>query len=643
MSRPDRLSKQLVDSSLELMRRKPWDVLPPDAFFLIAVPTEEHPLAAVVTGRDGIELGLTLSRGEDGLARALRTIFTDGPGGHSPPEVRERWDHIGLGIETLGGIPPAFRGFLDRAGFRGRREILAPLIYSKRSEEDVRPPTRQEMRTILWCLGGVFAAMDGDLLEPSPIARGQSLVLIDVTGSLGRPDVQVRSVAWEKALGSVDRLTDIQIPGDVGPLTHDELDGLPIENPSTLEEWKLAERHFIACMASNLASSGVVDSTRAMRRYFGDDEIGEAVLDDLDRLSSYSAYIEWLAADYRPTRRSKTWLEKFSRARSTPPVQRVIAQARCEAEHSIYRIDETDPGTSMVVEDVYSGRRLTVYDKLLSTAPLAGLFLPLRLMVLGEWTFPVLAGPPFKALQIDEAMRRLDDLGLPPTATDLRPYAELLGRLWAWYLYRSSRVHELQNTDGDPLLWHTASYKVAEPGALVGALEGRDDVVCDEPGSGWTWLRGGDSPVRLGETICLCQLKLLGDELIVEANSARRMALASEWVDSLPGVTFLAESTKEIAGMGDARPLDDRLPRPAEEPMPAELIAEVRRLLDERHRAWLDLSIPMLGGQTPRQACADPAGRQLVERLIRTMPATGSSGGKIEPPRQELLDELGIG
>ena len=31
MSRPDRLATQLVDASCEFLRRKPWDVLTPDA------------------------------------------------------------------------------------------------------------------------------------------------------------------------------------------------------------------------------------------------------------------------------------------------------------------------------------------------------------------------------------------------------------------------------------------------------------------------------------------------------------------------------------------------------------------------------------------------------------------------------------
>ena len=73
--------------------------------------------------------------------------------------------------------------------------------------------------------------------------------------------------------------------------------------------------------------------------------------------------------------------------------------------------------------------------------------------------------------------------------------------------------------------------------------------------------------------------------------------------------------------------------------MPPELVAEVRRLMDKQHRSWLDQSIHALGGQTPRQACADPAGRQMVERLIRTMPASRHPGGEIQPRRQELLDE----
>jgi hypothetical protein len=90
------------------------------------------------------------------------------------------------------------------------------------------------------------------------------------------------------------------------------------------------------------------------------------------------------------------------------------------------------------------------------------------------------------------------------------------------------------------------------------------------------------------------------------------------------------------------RPLDDKLKgKPESPPTP-----EIRKLVEEAvlksSLAWLDQQIPLLGGLTPRQACATEAGRRRVERMIRTMPAVMSSGGDIVPPRERLLRELGL-
>lgn len=44
--------------------------------------------------------------------------------------------------------------------------------------------------------------------------------------------------------------------------------------------------------------------------------------------------------------------------------------------------------------------------------------------------------------------------------------------------------------------------------------------------------------------------------------------------------------------------------------------AMMRTFIADRERAWCDEEIPALGGLTPRQAAADPAGRESLERLL---------------------------
>ncbi|RKY22084.1 MAG: hypothetical protein DRQ55_02210 [Planctomycetota bacterium] len=645
MTRTDRLAVQLVHACRELLRRKPWDVFPDEACFQMAVPTGEHPLSIVIRGLDGVDMGLTVSRGADGLARGLRAVFTPEVAElqqDEVPECLDRWDHLDLNMVPFGNIPARLRGVLERGGFRGRRETLAPMIYSKHPGQPAGPPSRHDLRALQWCLVGMFAGMDAGVLKPAAILRGQPIERLEVTGSLSQPEVRARTVPWGEALGGTDLLNDITLPGDYADLTPEQQRAVPVEYPQTLAEWKLADKHFTACMRTELTGDSGLLSPRAFRRYFGDDQTGVDVMRELANLCPEAALTEWLAADYRATKRSKTWLEKLLQRKRAPAVQRAIAQARCDAESSIYRVEATNPGSSILVEDLLSGERVSAHDTLLSGSLKVGMFLPLRLMKLGEWVFPLLSGPGLSAYQIDQAMYELERCGLPPSATSLRPHADLSGRLWGWCLRQRGQLPEVRNTDADPLVWQKVSYQVASPDALVAALGQRSDVECTSEGSEWTWVRRGQRPGRLEDSVSLCHFELLGDELLLEANSVRRLASARAWVDALPGVSFLTQSSRSMDELRAERSLDDRLPKSPEPPMPPEVLEELGRILREKQLAWLDEPVPMLGGFTPRQACADAAGRRRVERLIRSMPATITPGGQIEPPRQELLEALGL-
>jgi len=144
----------------------------------------------------------------------------------------------------------------------------------------------------------------------------------------------------------------------------------------------------------------------------------------------------------------------------------------------------------------------------------------------------------------------------------------------------------------------------------------------------------------IGDNTTLARLQIIDTRLIVEANSAARFASARKWIEALSGVEFERVTTQEIRP-GALRPLDDRLPGQEKEPSP-EVIEHVREFLLESYRSWLDQPIPMLNGQSPRQACKTPGGRRRVAAMIRTMPAATGPGGAVEPPREELLRELGI-
>ena len=51
----------------------------------------------------------------------------------------------------------------------------------------------------------------------------------------------------------------------------------------------------------------------------------------------------------------------------------------------------------------------------------------------------------------------------------------------------------------------------------------------------------------------------------------------------------------------------------------------LRTFIAEREQIWCDEEIPALGGLTPRQAAADPVGREALDRLL------GEYGSHVDP------------
>jgi len=748
MARPDRLAKNLVDASLELHRRRSWTKVPADAPFLIRVPTEEEPLAGVLIGQDGEELGLMVVKGPDAIGQLRRTFLA----GEPSRERSDRCDFLSVSFERLGRIPADLRKTLDAAGFQARREGIAPFLFAKPAHRHLRGLNRGEMRTLNWCLAGVLGAEDQGELRPAPLVRGRKLLQLEVGGTPRAPEVKARRVSWsadEVAAGAAPALlpADLRelprtdgrwiagltlVPGqiegdertlyavlilDEGPdqilaaevvaggepaeavsvligslrqhgapreivFTSEALmesaapglatlgvassldreeplwsqaaarliaslpermsgstpaERLALAEPRTLEDWKLAELQFTQVLVGDLLDRELLTS-RAAKRYFGSEEDAVELQRELEHVGVIPAFIEWVAADYRPTRRSRTYVEKRLARKGLEPAERALLEARRDAKLSYYRVDSCEPGASLEVEDLLTGRRFTVQDRALSAVPLEGLHLPLRLLQVGDWYFPAIAGPPVSAFHIDRVLARLEDLGMTLAPDALRAEAHLLGRTWAWFLEQKAGSVELRNTDDDPLELHTAEFHAADPAALVSALEARDDVIVDEPGAEWTHVREG-GPGGVGDTTTLCRLELFDDSLLVEVNSERRLERARAWIEKLPGVRFVS-ARRTDSEAEEARPMDDRLPGPPPGPLPPELIAELSGHMEEHAMRWLDEPVPALGELTPRAACATEEGRRRVARLVRTMPSMQVPGGEIPAPRERILREL---
>lgn len=663
----DLLSRTVVQRTMELHRRRVWETVGSDSPFLITYPGELHPLGAVLLGESEGEPGLMLLRGPAAFPCLLRLNALDDRDGFV-----ERGDLVSATVTPLADVPAPFRVVLQHAGHHARRDSLVPSLAVRRPGAAWRAPKRSELELMAWALGAVLAAHESGTLRSFPAdARDRRVLLLEATGALRAPDVVTRLVPWPAGANTPDviaALTDAPLPSgrDEDSLDPDEIirdefaatvaavfshppapHTLPPQTSDSpaaaLAGWKHAERQLIEFLMLDLDADAVANS-RAVKRYFEHPELAAMVLLELSHWSPMQAYLDWLLCDYRPTHRSATRVEKLLRRKSLPDDQRALLEALRDSEVSLYRVEGVDPGATIEVQDVLSGRRHTLHDKLLSESLPPGLVLPLRLLRLVRFTLPHVAGPPLMPLQVDRALLILENPGADLESPEaLRAQAQLLGRLWLDALGEPEAAPQLQNTDGEALRWHTASFHVDDPALLQRLLAARDDVEWDTRRLEGVWLRPGPPAPGFGENTVLAHLELLGDRLVAELNSAPRLQRARAWIESLPGVHF-EHATERDDGPG-ARPLDDRLPAAGSGDEPAlsgPLLDEIKRMHKSACLAWLDEQVPALGGLTPREACATTDGRGQVARMIRTMPPATMPGGTLEPPRDELLRELGL-
>lgn len=630
MSRPDALSRALVDAAFELHRRRLWQSTESDAVFLVRIPDEPHPLAATIIGHSGTDYGMVIAAGAGAWPHMLSFVTE---AGHRLTDSAQA-TILAITMERPAELPPPFRALLDDAGFSSR-EGLAPCAMAVVGNRPPQPLHRSQLRTLLTVIRAVLASHDAGEFRPTLADFSVRRVLeLTVSGSGRDLTVRAASVPWPG--GAPTSVHDIDAATETQPAP---LESVLVSAPRSLEEWKAADRAFTGFLTE---STSLTDARakRALTRYFGSQQKTSSVLSELASYQPLIAFLEWFVADYRPTKRSKTALESLLASQTLEPWQRQLIDARRNARLSVFRVEETEPGSHFVVEDVLDGSRHTVHDRALSGALNEGLYIPLRLATVDRWTFPLLGGPPLSALMINRALLQLELLGVDLTPSGMRDAAHLVGRLWPCMLELRDVRPRIGNTDGETLEPQTATFKVGDVEGLRREIAKREDIEFEEAEGLWVWLRQNDPKKGLGDVTLLGRLSLLDDQLVVEVNSAERLRRIRAWLHGIPGVRF--QSSTSRAWDSEDRPLDDRLKgKPAPPPTP-----EVRKVMEgsilTSNMAWLDQPIPLLNGLTPRQACATEGGRRRVARLIRTMPAVLASGGNIEPPRQRLLRELGL-
>ena len=413
-------------------------------------------------------------------------------------------------------------------------------------------------------------------------------------------------------------------------------------SPDDLASWKQVDIEVSRLSADSDWFRKFLCAPQAVRRYFGHEDL-KGALKRHEQQGVLPAYASWGILDYRPTATSRTRAEiMLDQGRSE--AEAILLRARMNAVPGIYRIASSDPHAGILaLEGVLQGGSFNVHDKLLSSCVEQNLFLVCRIFRAGNFWLCEMAGPPLGAMQVYEAIEFLRRSGMEFTADGQRGGSHMFGWLWKWseHWAAASQHRRICNMDGDELLWHTASFSMAQPEQTRQELARRHDI---EPGddASYRWVaKTGLAAKKMGGPVSLGELEFVGDELVLTVNSARRLAAARKWIEAMPGVAFGAVTTRAFNEPEAQRPLDERIEKPESVPMTSEMRSAMESYMLKQYATWLDTPVPVLGGKTPREKCRTPAGRQEVAMLIRTIPDPHGPSS-IPAPRAAMLRELGI-
>ena len=306
--------------------------------------------------------------------------------------------------------------------------------------------------------------------------------------------------------------------------------------------------------------------------------------------------------------------------------------------YSFLEFLSAEPGRSVQVRDVLTGAEMVVQERLGS-----------ELMEKGDLLFG-------RAVQIDDIgmFLGLSAVVLPPR---LKPQVIRLRRslardgkkvtrddLYEWdmeirefYLEIDRMLHtppDLENADGDPLEFHKLVYDIDLPDIVIEKLaslcetETLEEIQAaaekDDEGkihhAEITWNRK-ESPIPNGlPNTILGHIEIEGRRMMVTVNSSRRAELIRSGIHRCLGGAAryrLDEIIDPDAMIEQGLKEDGDTSYPDAELMThPDIRKQVEQMLRGHWEDWTNREIPLLDGQTPRQAVRTADGRESVEALL---------------------------
>ena len=328
-----------------------------------------------------------------------------------------------------------------------------------------------------------------------------------------------------------------------------------------------------------------------------------------------------------------------------PPDERRLIEDLVGQPRRLWEVTAVDPGTRMTLRDTATGDQVVVDEHLASLDREPGELSLARVARLEDQN--QLMGMPMSIpFRLRDSALELVDSG---------PDADQLA---TWY-GQAIAFPILVNSDREPILLCRAELATA---VALPELHAALDPVLDRVDEG-EWCEQAEreedededeeeeeeeeeeEQAWIDRGILLGRVAFEGDRLAVETNSEGRLErLLATITAVVPDAEIVVEertdprrSLPEQVRLGapDTETRDD-LP-------PAEVEAMLDQFIRRREAAWVDGSIPALGGLTPRQALDDPTRREDLLALLREMGGHAAVGGVSGFNADRIRSLLGLG
>jgi hypothetical protein len=393
--------------------------------------------------------------------------------------------------------------------------------------------------------------------------------------------------------------------------------------------WTAAERQSALIALGHFGWRHEFDGDRAAAqlRFWAVLDVMRDVVPDLDRLElgeQGEAYFQdWFTTDFRLAS-GHTLIELFlERRRRDLRGSELRYLERARLSHlRLYEVVGVRLDEGLDLLDLWADKRIRVQERLATQQVVQWDVLAAR-VILGPDGVPILDGLPYlypakvKDTLVKDlrSLRRRFRRRIPGDDVDfLKRFGWVFFAWWVEHVVVRPRI-ALRTAEGDEMVFAAAVFDVRDREALERALAGHADLERQDDGS-YAWLEPAtDDEFRRG----LGTFVLDGERLVLETTSAPRAERGRALLEAIAGgaVRHRATSLESVERAIGRRP---SAPAREEDEVPPDVAAQVVAAHYEKHyRAWVDTTLPALGGQTPREAAASNAARPRLVALLKDM------------------------